>query len=330
MKTTKKIVAADIGGTNCRFAVFLVGEEGDLLLSKDVIFNTTDSHSFDDLLANLEGSDLGNATEDCDVLVVAVPGPVEEGRRARLANVRWDLDIDQLKEKWSMSNICVINDFVAQAYASLTPAVDDAIRILLGDFNFVKTIAVIGAGTGLGHCALKCTDHDGVVPIPSEGGHMVFPFVGEEEMKYQSFLRRSIKTDFPTGDQVVSGSGLSMIHRYLTNEDLTPKEVAGRVEADSDTIQWFSRFYGRACRNFALAVLPLGGLLVTGGVASKNPIIVDSDVFRREFVNSPGKGYLLRQVPVSLNINAKAGLWGAAYWGLNEIGKRSRPSRRGG
>lgn len=84
---------------------------------------------------------------------------------------------------------------------------------------------------------------------------------------------------------------------------------------ESATVQWFARFYGRASRNYALSVLPFGGFYISGGVATKNPFLVDNDTFRDEFVNSPVKRKLLETIPVRLLRDPFSGLWGAAYYG---------------
>lgn len=116
----------------------------------------------------------------------------------------------------------------------------------------------------------------------------------------------------PVGDQVVTGSGLALLHWFLASERVSPQEAAARMGQDSPTVRWFARFYGRACRHYVLNLMALGGLFVCGGVAAQNPVLVRHKAFLREFADCPGFEDLLGRIPVSLNADRDAGLRGAA------------------
>lgn len=122
------------------------------------------------------------------------------------------------------------------------------------------------------------------------------------------------------GDAVGIGSGLALLHRFHTGRDLSPEAVAAELTPDSPTLVWFARFYARACRNYALAVLATGGLYVSGGVAARNENLVLNPHFCREFVSSPSHGPLLERLPVRLNANKDSGLFGAAFAGVQALG----------
>ncbi len=177
-------------------------------------------------------------------------------------------------------------------------------------------MAVIGAGTGLGHCALLATDGGGFLPLPSEAGHAAFPFYGKTETAYRDFLMERTGAEYPYGDIVVSGPGLTHLHAFLTGREMSPKDIVAEIPPESETTVLFSRFYARACRNYALTVLALGGLFIAGGVAMKNPFLVVNDHFRKEFTESRHYGPMLRQIPVSLIVSEDSGLWGAAHYGM--------------
>jgi len=151
--------------------------------------------------------------------------------------------------------------------------------------------------------------------MPSEGGHIAFPFMGGREEEYRSFLLEATGHPYLTPNTVVSGGGLSMLHRFLTGEALSPREVVEKLEPGSETLQWAARFYGRVARDFALETLALGGLYIAGGVAARTPAIVKNDTFRDEFLTSPALADLLRSIPVYLQKNQESGLWGAAEFG---------------
>ena len=84
-------------------------------------------------------------------------------------------------------------------------------------------------------------------------------------------------------------------------------------------MEWYARFYGRACRNYVLATLALGGLYITGGMALRVPAL-SHPAFAEEFHNSLAQERLLRNIPVFHVRKPEAGLWGAALYGL--LGKR--------
>ncbi|MDD4736857.1 MAG: glucokinase [Kiritimatiellae bacterium] len=309
------ILTSDIGGTNSRFAAFNLDDSGELTFLKSIWLKTWEAHSFDHLLDNLKTHEFPYTIDNCQVVVAAVPGPVENKCCANLANVPWKVDISHLKRDYGEDRIYLINDFVAQAYACHTRAVADAVMIKPGTPCPGSLTSVIGAGTGLGHCSMAPDGHGGYIPLPSEGGHPAFAFVTPEEQQYGAFVCGKLNVPYVVGDVAVSGKGLSLLYEFHHGEELTPPEVVQRIKPDSVVTHWFARFYARACRHYALNILPLGGLFLTGGVSAKNRFLVDNDIFRNEFVNSIVHSKLLDQIPVELNVNEESGLWGAAFYG---------------
>ena len=309
------LLAVDIGGTNARFAAFELDATGSPRMGETVWLETGAASSLMDLLSQLPAAGFDFDLANFKAIVMAAPGPVENGVRVRMANVSWEIDITPLKERYPGSPSFLINDFVAQAYGCKTRAVEDAEMIQSGTAVESSIMAVIGAGTGLGHCSIVPDSRGGLVALPSEAGHAAFPFSGDRETDYLNFLLAETGKPYAYGDLVVSGRGLALVHRFLTGENLTPAEAADRISETSETTAWFARFYARACRNYALTVLPLAGLFVSGGVAARNPFLVQNDYFRKEFVDSPNYLDLLQRIPIRLNTNQQTGLYGAALYG---------------
>ena len=313
---SKKIIAADIGGTYSRLAAFEVISPQDLDLIESITLETGRFSTFDDLLDHCEESSLKRFLTQADIIVIAVAGPVQSPDQSELTNLDWPINLKPAKNKYDKANFFLINDFVAQAYGCLSRVGRGAKQIKKGTLNYEGTIAVVGAGTGLGHCSLRSDSSQKYVHIPSEGGRMIFPFLGREELKFQQFVISEVGLTQVTGDDILSGRGLSILHKYLTGRVLSPAEISRGISQDSETAQWFSLFYGRSCRNYALAVLSLGGLFISGGLAGKNPYLVDCDAFRAEFTNSATKGELLAGIPIFLIGDSGVGLWGAAIYGI--------------
>ncbi|MFH1092175.1 MAG: glucokinase, partial [Pseudomonadota bacterium] len=293
--------------------------QGGLSLRAAVWLPTAQAGSFPHLLQNLEASGFGCRLEDFHAAVFAVPGPVKDPSYAAMANIPWVIDLNQAQGLLGAARTFLINDFAAQAYACLTEAVKDAVLLHPGTAEDKSLLSIIGAGTGLGHCSLTPDGRGGYLALPSEAGHAAFPFLTDREQEYQRFLLQETGQPFATGDLVVSGTGLSRLHRFLTGKNLSPPEVAGVLTPRAETTIWFARFYARACRNFALTLLPLAGLYISGGLAIHNRFLVQNEHFLEEFSHCPHYGELLRSIPLFLNINEEIGLWGAAFYGLGSI-----------
>ncbi len=311
----QSILAADIGGTNSRFAHFQTTAGGVLSLVAKKWIPTADASSFAELLTQLAASEFPLAPKTADIAVIGAAGPVRQGRYCDPPNIAWDIDLARKSDADVAQRIELINDFVGQAYACISPVGTAARTILPGEAIAGTTIGVIGAGTALGKATLVPRTNGAALALPSEGGHSLFPFVAKQEYEFQSFFRERSGMSQITGNLVVSGQGLRYLHWFLAGEDLTPEEVSSRFTPSSETLAWAARFYGRVCRDFALTIVASGGVYIAGGVAAKAPEIVTHDEFRREFRTSPSMGQLLATMPVYLLDNEDSGLWGAAYHG---------------
>lgn len=311
------ILAADIGGTNSRFARFEGGPDNPLVQlgpreKNRKWLKTAESASFRELLDRLRNENPELAPERADMVVLAVAGPVERGRYCDPPNIAWDLDID--RDGLPASRL--LNDFAAQAFACRSPVINEAEIILPGTAQPDAVLACVGAGTGLGSCALAPDEQGGHLAIPSEGGHGVFPFVSREEQEFAEFARARLKRQHIIGDLVVTGLGLRLLHSFHTGEELKAEEITDACSPESATLTWFSRFYGRACRQYALQVLALAGVYLAGGIAATSEHVVRHPAFAEEFRASETHGRLLANIPVFLNKNVDSGLWGAAQRGL--------------
>jgi glucokinase len=313
------ILAADIGGTHSRFAHFTADEKGALSLAEMKWLRTAEAASFRQLIDDLRAEKMSLRPEDADIVAIAIAGPVEHGMKSSPPLISWDIDLSSAETDFGFRNWALINDFVAQAFACISEAGRSADRVLPGEPVPGAALAVIGAGTGLGHAALMPDGRGGFSALPSEAGHSNFAFVSKRECEYQEFLLKERGERYITGNTVVSGRGLSYIHQFLTGEKLSPPGVAEKFQKYPETLEWAARFYGRACRNYALQVLALGGLYIAGGVAAKSPELVYHRAFATEFRVSDTLAALLEKMPVYLIKDENSGLWGAAAYGLQRL-----------
>lgn len=307
-----EILAADIGGTNSRFARVEIDGLSRLTLSPPVVFPTwsEDVGSFDELLDQYSANrpegwpDL----EGYDALSVAIAGAVN-GMKATLPNIPWDIDLDVSQR---MEKAYLLNDFVAQAHGFMDPDVFERMHLVRSGSAATKgNIAIVGAGTGLGHAALRPEKGERIV-ITSEAGHMSFAFKGDEEQALARKMQARTGKTWLSGDDVVSGSGAARLHEALTGRTVSPAEALGEHARESDTCHYFSTFYGRVCRNYCLAMYPVETLVISGGIAAKNPHLLESGAFLAEFDDGRSYKHILERIPVYLNQDEQIGLKGAA------------------
>ena len=345
--TEIKILAADIGATNSRFAVFRAPADPASLeenvpflrLECELWLKGADFPDFTDALKELKSR--GDRGDPClidlenppDIAVIAPAGPIE-GESCRISNLAWHVRAGDIRETLGISKVCLINDFAAQAYACLTPQSIDAVPVLQGKAVPGAPVAVVGAGTGFGKALLLCegladaSENETVIDrmrrfrrarvLPTEGGHAEVPFVGAREAAFAEFAAKRVKTPRLIGDAVVTGSGLCHIFAFLTGRELSPHEAAVQANEEPEVVEWFARLYARLCRNFVLDTLSLGGLYITGGMALRVPALTHP-AFAEEFHESAAQRRLLENVPVWHVRKPQAGLWGAALFGLFQI-----------
>ena len=272
----KNILAADIGGTNSRFAHFRTTPDDGLELVGVKWLSTTEAKSFGQLLEQLQASDFTLSPETADIAVIAAAGPVEHGSYCAPPYISWDIDLKKGTNGKLSRDAYLINDFVAQAYACRSSVGLAARPILPGKPLADGVIGVLGAGTALGKATLVPVPGYGFLALPSEGGHACFPFITEQEFAFQKFYQDKSGQNHITGNLVVSGQGLRYLHWFLSGDDLEPPQVSALFseEKGTETLAWAAKFFGRTCRDYALESLTTGGGVHCrwgGGPKSRDP-----------------------------------------------------------
>jgi glucokinase len=319
MTDIRHILAADIGGTNCRFGLFAQAPDG-LRLLHAIWRQTGAMRNLEDVLHAWDISHPVMPVAEADALVLAVAGPVLSPLRGCLTHAGLTLDLRGFRTRRGLGHARLINDFTAQAYACLTPVGENARKLLPACATDAapghETKGIVGAGTGFGTATLIKDSAGAWLALPAEGGNAAFPFVGRDEEDFHAFVRTELHYPYARGDDVLTGIGLTLLHRFLAGVALSPRDVAAAALAeDTPTRRWYARFYGRACRNWMLTTLCRGGLYIAGGIAAKNPAVPLCPEFVDELYNTPHYGDLVKSIPVFLNADENSGLWGAAWVG---------------
>lgn len=335
MSTMTDILAADIGGTNARFARFRVDDSGVPHCVARVTLATSSFASFAALLAGVASADPACDARMVQRCVFAIAGPVQGGVYCQPPNIAWHVNLADVTDWLPRGGALLINDFVAQGWACFAGAAQDLLWLQqagegtathqdthsaaeqLPTARASASMAVLGAGTGCGFCVVL-PGGAGRAPcvLPSEGGHASFAFEGRAEADFAAFVRDRTGGRRVVFDTVLSGGGISLLHAFHYDETLSPREAAARFAPESPVVTWFARFYGRSCRDWALRTMALGGVRIAGGVAAANPLLVQHPAFMEAFGDCATHEHLLHHMGVALVRNTDAGLVGAAMCGF--------------
>jgi len=311
---SQKILAADIGGTSSRFAVF-TAHGGTLTLESRCWLKTGEFNSFEAELKELVQRGFITSGQEPAIVSIGAAGPVEDGVRVKLTQVPWVIDIERLPQELEPKQFRLVNDFVAQAYCCMSPLAAESTTVLSGEKEPDGEMAVVGAGTGLGVAGVLVLKPGHGLALPSEGGHVNYSPESEEEFRFTQFLSKLNNVHYPSWEDALSGRGLQATHEFLTGTKLEAAAIGAGLNEFTRTAEMFARNYGRLCRNLALQYLTSGGIFIAGGIAAKNRILVEHPAFEESFRNSRQHKQFMAKVPVYLQDNEEAGLWGAAQLG---------------
>ena len=256
-------LVADIGGTNTRVAL----ARGPVVDRATVMRHANADHpDLASVLAQyLAQSDI--AADQISGICVAAAGPVHDGV-AQLTNLDWQIDRATLGRTLGAEKVAVLNDLQAQGHAiGHIDAADLDIIIAQPDAPAHAAKLVVGLGTGFNACPVFDTSAGRFVP-PSEAGHVSLPALGGAMADLTGAMMRDF--GFASVEEVLSGRGISYLHRVLHGQMAEPAEIMaslGQGEAKaSQTAAAFVQIMGTVVGDLALAHLPFGGIYLVGGV----------------------------------------------------------------
>src|SRR5690606_2153791 len=134
----------------------------------------------------------------------AVASPIT-GDRVAMTNRAWSFSIAELKRRLKLSDLAVINDFVAVALAIPGLKPGDTLKIGRGSAAAGMPVAVLGPGTGLG-VSLLVPDGRRWLPVATEGGHVTLPAADAADEAVIAPLRE--RFGHVSAERVLSGPGL--------------------------------------------------------------------------------------------------------------------------
>ena len=315
--TTQKVLLADIGGTNARFALLAngtVGAVGHMAVS--------DHPSFGEALgAYLAGMpEAGSIRAAC----LAVAGTVQNGRCV-LTNSPWVIDADELRAAHGFSTVRLINDFEAVAWSLHRLPPDRLLQIGGGQPVAGAPLAAFGPGTGLG-VATSVPHARGHLVLPGEGGHVTMAGCSSREDAVIGYLRQ--RFGHVSAERVLSGSGLENLHEALAaldhltlprrrSAEITRAGIEGTCPTCRAALDMFCAMLGTVAGNLALTLGAKGGVFIAGGVLQHMPQYFAGSSFRARFAEKGRFDAYLQAIPTYLILGADTAFVG--LHGLAEV-----------
>lgn len=326
------VLAADIGGTKSNIGLYT----GSPMVPIPVIESTYQNRNFaslTDAIRQFHRETGRLPSQAC----LAVAGAIVNGE-STLPNLGWHITETVLREELGFASVRLINDLEATAHGLPILTKEQIIRINDGELEAEGNRALIAAGTGLG-MAIMLPDKEGWRVVSSEGGHVDFAPRTEREEALRRFLAK--RFDHVSVERVVSGQGIVNIYdflkqsgfdepEWLSSRHATASDIAASIaqagmskEADIcvETLELFLSAYGAVTGNLALTILATGGVYVGGGIAPKLIEAFPYSGFMATFRDKGRFARLLGKIPVSIIMEPRCALYGAAVCALRNDAK---------
>ncbi len=325
------VLVGDIGGTKTILAIFS-SDTGAHTPLFEKTYHSSHYETFEVMVREF----LDEAKTRVDRACFGVAGPVVVDH-ARVTNLTWIVDRSALQAAFNLSSVALLNDLESVAYAIPILAPEDIHTLSAGVPVPGGSIAVLAPGTGLGEGFL--TNDKGVYCAhASEGGHVSFAPVGKLQIGLLTYLNAQGFNHVSFERVCSGGSGIPNLYAYLKSTGLEePVWLSEQLSAAEDptpvifaaahdtarpcilaaaTIELFVAILGAEAGNLALKILSTGGIYLGGGIS---PRILE-DLHKPAFLEAMrSKGrfrQLITNMPLHVIINSKAGLLGAAAYGL--------------
>ncbi|MBZ6378818.1 hypothetical protein B5C34_10925 [Pacificimonas flava] len=313
-----RILVADIGGTNARFAIADIGEDGAIALGKDQRFPSVDYRALGEAAAAFAAQQDEPLPEAAGLAIAA---PVR-GSRIEFPNSDWVVEPVRIADQLRLSSHVLINDLVAAAYAVDEVTGPDLVHLAgpQSEPRGEKGVStVVGVGTGLG-VAMLYRENGRRHALPTEGGHSGFAPVDEFEDRLLHHLRKN--HDRVSVERVTSGMAMRPIMEILASErgepapagndrDLWASALNGDTDFARDALGRFLAILGTVCGDIALTHGP-GPVILAGGLGQRLAPHIASSRFGERFAAKGRYAKMMKDQPVYLIAHPEPGLLGAA------------------
>lgn len=288
---------ADIGATHTRCA--LLDDKGRVLSPERF-----DNDSFGSLEDVLQGFlDRRRASDHPKRAALGIAAPIT-GDQVHMRNIDWSFSQTELKNRFGLHRLTVINDFGALAWALPTFGAGDKVQIGPGEPAPGSPLAVLGPGSGLGVASLAPST-DGWTALAGEGGHVTLPASNSQEQQVIELIRDEL--GHCSAERVLSGPGLVTLYTALAKivgrgtPTVTPEDVSHLARQGEPlarrTQDMFFAFLGTVASDIALTVGARGGVYIAGGIVPHLIGRLEKSPFRERFVDKGRYREYLNAVP---------------------------------
>ena len=292
------VLAADIGGTNARFAIV---EQDGTLTGLGTVANR-DFPSVEDAVCHALKTHDGRPPKTA---AIAMACPIT-GETFHLTNADWDLDPARFLEQTGLAELTVMNDFTAQGLAAVASSEEELVQLGGTGRDEAAPRIVIGPGTGLGVAMVLKAVGKWVI-VPGEGGHVDLGPRTERETLLWPFLRK--REGRMEAELAISGQGLENLHQAICRCDrmetpplaaaeITQRALAGGDAACREAIELMVSLLARLVGDLAITTMARGGVYLTGGVTRHVLPVLKEPAFRTVFEDKHPFVHLMQQIPV--------------------------------
>lgn len=312
-----EIIAADIGGTNARFARATLDDRGVPTLGEVRKYKVADYPSLQACWAAFAKDDGNELPRSASIAFATAIGR----EVIKLTNSSWVVRPDSLDEDLGLDHLRLVNDFEAVAHAVSKLPMDNLELIFGPDEPLPQdgSVTILGPGTGLG---VACIAFDRGIPhvMATEGGHLDFAPLDTLEGKILDYLRDKFLR--VSTERIVSGPGLNNIYKamatishdrveLMTDPDLWQAAIDGTDSFARAALDRFCLSYGSVAGDLALAHGP-HCVVLAGGLTQRMKAYLKTSGFHSRFTAKGRFESLMATIPVRLAVHDEIGLFGAA------------------
>lgn len=329
---SRRLLAADIGGTSARFVAATVTPAG-VEIQRKTRYPSEDFGDFDSLLDQYL-QDCGLTGTDVTQLTLALPGVIN-GRQTRLTNLAWQIDADRVQQDHGIAKVDLINDFQAACLGLDTLEEKDTYPLNEQPRQASGVRVITGIGTGLG-LAWQLANGK---PQMTEGGHVDFAPVDGQQSRLLQYLLKHYPSHV-SYERVLSGPGLANLYRFVLleaeeqgtgdtvhNDPAAINRAAQQGDPNAiETMRLFVRILAAYAGNLAMLFQPFSGLYIGGGMTPRIRPWLKPEEFMEYYAAKGRMASLVRRMPVVLILNEDVGLQGALTHSYKSIISQERGS----
>jgi glucokinase len=324
MKTYPTVIAGDIGGTRTRLALYDMKKDRPELI-RTRVFSSRDASGLPEMVEQF----MSMMSEGPRSACFGIAGPVFEGK-SKLTNLTWEASEDELLSRFNFEKATLINDLTALGLG--VQYLTEAELTLLNDApaDSEGPVGIVAPGTGLG-ISLLININGTLRPLASEGGHVDFAPRTDEELELWRFLHQH--HHHISVERVASGPGIFTIYQWLRSFRHSPEPLwlterlitedpvavvaesalAGKDPICEEALDMFVSILGSVAGNLVLTAMTTGGIYLGGGVPPKILPKLREEIFMQAFCSKGRFRKFMEKVRVSVILEEKTGLLGAAY-----------------